>query len=126
MNIECEHGVKIINGLSIYILCSLINSPCSFQRYCFTAKDVINTEGAKTCVGRAKKELNIAEESKMDLNDTVQDEAEVKQKEETKKEFGTVSLISKSGIFYDYNGQSRFLTGKFNVKIGDRVDILGE
>ena len=77
-------------------------------------------------MGRAKKELNIAEESKMDLNDTVQDEAEVEQKEEIKKEFGIVYLISKSGVFYNYNGQSRFLAGKFNFKIGDRIDIRGE
>lgn len=126
MNNDCEHGVKVVDGLNIYMKCSLINSPCSYYWYCITKKEVYHTEGAKTCVGRAKKELNIVEESKIDLDNNVQDETEVEQREEIKKEFGIVSLISKNGIFYNYNGQSRYLAGRFNLKIGDRVDILGE
>ena len=40
-----------------------------------------------------------------------------------KKEFGTVTLVAKNKIFYDYNGESRCKFGSFNVKVGDKVEV---
>ena len=74
-------------------------------------------------MGRSKKVLDTVEEFTMDLDDNFQDKLEVTQEKEIKKEFGTVFLISKSGIFYDYNGKSRYKKGKFNVKVGDMIDV---
>lgn len=73
------------------------------------------------------------EEFKMDLRDEFQEdefvvnEKPVKHKEEKKekrkKEFGTVTLVSKNKVYYDYNGQSRYKVGKFDVKVGDKIEL---
>ena len=128
MNIVCEHGEKIVKGLDIYISCLITNSPCSFQRYCTSRQDVLNTEGAKSCVGRIKKDT-VAEEvmvvdEKFEIEENHKElENETLIKEEVKKEYGKVVLVSKNGVFYDYNGQSRYKTGKFNFKIGDVIEL---
>jgi len=101
---------------------------------------VINTEGAKTCMGRTKKEFSenqeqflVEDEFKMDLHEEFQDDefidkekpVDVKEekKPKKKKEYGTVILVSKNKVYYDYNGQSRYKIGKFNVKVGDRIEV---
>jgi hypothetical protein len=140
MNNLCEHGEKIVNGMNIYILCLLTNSPCSFQRYCTSRQDVLNTEGAKNCVGRTKKLIVENEVQTEKTDDVVVDEVDINEnfvefvtdaESETEivaekvddKKFGTVFLISKSGVYYNYNDQSRYMTGKFNVKIGDKIEV---
>jgi hypothetical protein len=124
MNIVCEHGEKIVKGLDIYISCLITNSPCSFQRYCTSRQDVLNTEGAKSCMARSKK----LPENEEVVNDIVETSVDVKPEEEipvkkSKKEYGVVVLVSKNGVFYDYNGQSRYKAGKFNFKIGDKIEV---
>ena len=121
MNIVCEHGEKIVKGLNIYILCLLTNSPCSFQRYCTARQDVINTEGAKTCVARNNEDFIASEE--FQVEETNEEEIKIEKKVKKKKEFGTVTLVSKKMIYYDYNGQSRCKRGKFDVKIGDKIEV---
>jgi hypothetical protein len=129
MNCECEHGNKIVKGFNIYILCSLTKFPCSFQRYCVSKQDVINTEGAKTCVSRTKKDVTIEENVAIDeeflteKNPKEELFVDEEKKETIKKEFGTVFLISKNGVCYNYNGQSRYMAGKFNLKIGDKIQV---
>jgi hypothetical protein len=142
MNNECEHGVKIVKGLDIYLLCSLTKTPCSFQRYCTSRQDVINTEGAKTCMARSKKgfiveenvvvneefpnEEFLSEEFKIEENPKeITEEVIVKEEKkiERKKEFGIVFLVSKSGVYYNYNNQSRYMAGKLDLKIGDKIEI---
>jgi hypothetical protein len=124
MNIVCEHGEKIVRGLNIYILCHLTNSPCSFQKWCIPRQDVLNTEGAKTCVARSKKLL----ENEEVVNDIVETSVDVKPEEEipvkkNKKEYGIVVLVSKSGVYFNYNGQSRYKAGKFKFKVGDKIEL---
>jgi len=124
MNIVCEHGEKIVRGLTIYILCHLTNSPCSFQRYCTSRQDVLNTEGAKSCMARSKKLL----ENEEVVNEIVETSVDIKPEEEipvkkNKKEYGIVVLISKSGVYFNYNGQSRYKAGKFDFKVGDKVEL---
>ena len=62
------------------------------------------------------------------VNDIVETSVDVKPEEEipvkkSKKEYGVVVLVSKNGVFYDYNGQSRYKAGKFNFKIGDAIEL---
>lgn len=85
-------------------------------------------------MGRTKKEFNTddevlnEEEFKMDLHEEFQDDEFIEEKIEEKKvkkkkEFGIVTLVSKTKVYYDYNGQSRYKNGKFNVKVGDRLEL---
>lgn len=79
-------------------------------------------------MGRIKKDT-VAEEvmvvdEKFEIEENHKElENETLIKEEVKKEYGKVVLVSKNGVFYDYNGQSRYKTGKFNFKIGDVIEL---
>jgi hypothetical protein len=129
MNNNCEHGVKVVDGLNIYMKCLLINSPCSHYWYCVPKKEINFTEGAKSCMGRVKKDIKeevaVAVDEESQAEENSEDEVVVKEekKEEIKKEFAIVTLVSKTKVFYDYNGRSMYKNGKFDVKVGDRIEI---
>lgn len=70
-------------------------------------------------MGRTKKEKDY----NLNSEELIYKEEEPIEKEAVKNEFGTITLVAKNKIFYDYNGESRCKFGHFNVKVGDRVEV---
>lgn len=122
----CEYGKNITIGVENYIKCSIVNLPCSFQRYCATEERVINTEGAKNCKARTKK-INVEDSTvRAEMSQDALDVALEDEKNNTvvtKKEKGTVTLVTSTYVVYDCNGKSCYKNGHFNVKIGDKIEI---
>lgn len=127
----CENSVSVVTGLENYLSCSVTKKPCAFQRYCMAREEAINTEGYKDCKARGKK---INTEPVQDLENTVddilplekvlQEPVEAKKSNTQKlKNFGTVTLVTKTYVVFEYNGSSCYKNGNFDVKIGDKIEI---
>jgi hypothetical protein len=131
----CENAVAMVTELENYLLCSVTKSPCNFQRYCIAREEAINTEGSKNCKARVKKEdklFDMESDVAMVQSEQNQDNAEKdffvakdnsKEDIDKPKEFGTVTLVTKSYVVYDYDGNSCFRQGSFNLKIGDKIEV---
>jgi hypothetical protein len=125
----CENAVSVVTGLENYLLCSVTQIPCSFQRYCIVREEAINTEGSKTCKVRTKKSESdaviIQPEKTQDGSDEILFVIEDEPNKNTNKvkEFGVVTLVTKSYVVYDYNGNSCFRQGSFDLKIGDKIEV---
>lgn len=120
METICENVIDMVTGLEEYFLCSVTNQKCCFQRYCSTEERVINTEGAKVCKARAR---NDAVENIEEKEQTVIPEIKNNDVSAPKKEKGTVTLVTNTYVVYDINGKSCYKTGRFNVKIGDKIEV---
>ena len=107
MATTCEYAKKSRNGMEKYILCELTKEPCAFQRYCVIEDEVINTDGAKTCVAKN--------------SETVKKTTRKKTSQTSEK--GLVTLVTPKYIVYEYNGNSCFKNGKFDVSVGDEIDV---
>lgn len=103
----CEYGSDVIVGLDNYILCSTTMEPCYFYQYCPTKERMVNTEGAKTCKIRTKNK-----KTKEDILIKAQD---------NKK--GIVTLVTNTYVIYEYDGNSCYKTGRFNLKVGDEIEV---
>lgn len=128
----CENSVAMVTELENYLLCSVTKTPCAFQKYCIPREEAINTEGYKDCKARVKKtdvepvqELNEAVDDTL-LSEKILQEPTVEIKKVTAqklKNFGTVTLVTKTYVVFDYNGTSCYKNGHFNVKIGDKIEV---
>lgn len=131
----CENVVQVVTELENYLLCSVTKTPCNFQRYCISREEAINTEGSKNCKARVKKEdkpFNTETDVVAVQPEQDQDNAEKtffvakndsNEDMDKPKDFGTVTLVTKSYVVYDYNGNSCFRQGSFNLKIGDKLEV---
>lgn len=100
--------------------CSISKSLCGFQRYCIKEEDVINTEGSETCVvktrhKREKKDNNYIPEEAIRAADATE--------EPVVKQSGIVTLVTKSYVVYELNGNSICLRGKYNYNVGDKIEV---
>lgn len=93
-------------------MCSISNQLCEFQRYCIKEEDVVHTDGAKKCPKR-NKQKQIAEEIAVEYAPL----------EQEKKAYGIVTLVTKSYIVYELDGNSICLRGKYNYAIGDKIEV---
>lgn len=134
--ISCEYATRKVAGLTIYLVCSATNQFCKHQRYCATREDVVNTEGAENCevkkrVYKKKKPEEVLVESAVEdivseiINVENSVEPELKPENEQPKimQKATVTLVTKSYVVYDLNGNSCYKNGHFNVKIGDKIEV---
>ena len=103
----CEYGSDVTVGLDNYILCSTTTEPCYFYQYCPTKERVINTEGAKHCKVRTANKL---------VKEDILVEAQKNKK-------GIVTLVTNTYVVYDYDGNSCYKNGRFDVKIGEEIEV---
>jgi len=130
--LRCEYAIRKVAGLNIYVVCSATNQFCKHQRYCRTREDVVNTEGVENCevkkrVYKKKKiEKDLSEinsESNAEFGSEIEHIIEKVVDEPKLKQKATVTLVTKSYIVYDLNGNSCYKNGHFNVKIGDEIEV---
>lgn len=103
-----------------FLDCSISKSLCGFQRYCIKEEDVINTEGSETCVvktrrKREKKNIDCLTKEAEKIVDAVE--------EPVVKQIGVVTLVTKSYVVYELNGNSICLRGKYDYSIGDKIEV---
>lgn len=90
---------------------------------------MVNTEGAENCEVkrrvRKKKEDEIFNVSELEITEEVQTSPVLEENIEPiiEKQKATVTLVAKSYIVYDLNGESCYKNGQFNVKIGDEIEV---
>ena len=97
---------------------------------------MVNTEGAENCevkkrVYKKKKSEEVLVESTVEdivgeiINTEDSVEPEIKPENEQPKimQKATVTLVAKSYIVYDLNGELFYKNGHFNVKIGDKIEV---
>lgn len=103
-----------------FLDCSISNSLCGFQRYCIKEEDVINTEGSETCAVKTRRKRE-----KKDSNDFSSEMIEITNavEEPVVKQIGIVTLVTKSYIVYELNGNSICLRGKYNYSVGDKIEV---
>lgn len=103
-----------------FLDCSISKSLCGFQRYCIKEEDVINTEGSETCVVKTKRKRE-----KKDSNHFVKEAEKIVDavEEPVVKQIGVVTLVTKSYVVYELNGNSICLRGKYDYSIGDKIEV---
>lgn len=131
----CKYGIDMTAGVEAYILCSAVNVPYCFQRYCSIKGRVVHTDGAENC--KIKQEMN-DEEEKVEFVEPdyapieeiaaeVIETPEVKSPKKTngKKRIhkGKVILVTNNRIIYEYRGEVCHKIGHFDVKVGDEIEI---
>ena len=99
-----------------FLDCSISNSLCGFQRYCIKEESVINTEGSETCVIKTKRKR----EKKENVSPT---EIVTENESLDTKQFGTVTLVTKSYVVYELDGNSICLRGKYNYSTGEKIEV---
>ena len=90
---------------------------------------MVNTEGAENCEVkrrvRKKKEDEVLNVSELEITEEAQTLPVLEENIEpvNEKQKATVTLVAKSYIVYDLNGESCYKNGHFNVKIGDKIEV---
>ena len=90
---------------------------------------MVNTEGAENCEVkkriRKKKEYETLNTSELEITEETQTLPVLEKNIELtiEKQKATVTLVAKSYIVYDLNGESCYKNGQFNVKIGEKIEV---
>lgn len=94
------------------LICSISKQLCEFQRWCIKEEDVVNTDLATKCPRKAKQK-KVEEACVVEPFIPVQ---------ETKK-FGIVTLVTKTYVVYELDGNSICLRGKYSYNVGDKIEV---
>lgn len=105
-----------------HLKCTLTNEYCAFQRWCLNKNQIVHTDSFMECKARRDNMSNRSiifdkEEEKQPLY-----EPKNKMKNTPTGKYKVV-LVSPKYIIIDYNGNNKQVNGKFNVKIGDYVEL---